>query len=488
MKCKYCDALLEEDMTVCPVCGKDLAAEDAVEEIVVEEELLTEVPAGSCVEDDAPENEQEEALVEETTEQTPAKEGVKLSWWKLVLMGVGILAALILFVVVILKDQGIDPNPLNWFADKDADSAVTEYELKRDDYTAAQEDPEGQAAKIAAKSGDMELDNAQLQLYYWNGVYEFVNQYQYYLEGLGLDLSKPLNEQTTIENTTWQKFFLENAIFNWHKFSALVHEANESGFELSEDTREQLEAMDQDIEDYAKASGYESAADMLTAETGPLVTVDSYLQYCWDYYLAMEYFNAEYEKMQPTDEQIEAYFTEHEDELAASGITKESKLYNVRHILIEPEGGTENEDGTKTYTDAEWEACLKEAQALLDQWKSGDATEESFAQLATSESADGGSSTNGGLYTDLSESTNFVQEFKDWYLDESRQVGDTGLVKSVYGYHIMYFSAANTNWQNECRTALITQMSQQFVEELMAKWPVTVFDKDIAIGEVTLQQ
>lgn len=485
MKCKYCDALLDEDVMVCPVCGKNLAAE---EDTFVEEEICEEVAADGDVEETADTDEQIEELVEENLEQTPVKEGVKLAWWKLVLMGVGILAALILFVVVILKDQGIDPNPLNWFADKDVDSAETEYDLNRDDYTAAQEDTEGQAAKIVAKSGDMELDNAQLQLYYWNGVYEFINQYQYYLEGLGLDLSKPLNEQTTIENTTWQKFFLENALFNWHKFSALVHEANESGFELSEATREQLEAMEQDIEDYAKASGYESAADMLTAETGPLVTVDSYLQYCWDYYLAMEYFNAEYNKMQPTDEQIEAYFTEHESELAASGVTKESKLYNVRHILIEPEGGTENEDGTKTYTDSEWEACLKEAQALLDQWKNGDATEESFAQLATSESADGGSSANGGLYTDLSESTSFVQEFKDWYLDESRQVGDTGLVKSVYGYHIMYFSAANTNWQSKCRTALITQMSEQYVQQIMEKWPVTIFDEDIAIGEVTLQQ
>ena len=81
-----------------------------------------------------------------------------------------------------------------------------------------------------------------------------------------------------------------------------------------------------------------------------------------------------------------------------------------------------------------------------------------------------------------------MQEFKDWYLDESRQVGDTGLVKSVYGYHIIYFSAANTNWQSKCRTALITQMSEQYVQQIMEKWPVTIFDEDIAIGEVTLQQ
>ena len=32
-----------------------------------------------------------------------------------------------------------------------------------------------------------------------------------------------------------------------------------------------------------------------------------------------------------------------------------------------------------------------------------------------------------------------MENFKNWYLDESRQPGDTGIVQSEYGYHIMYF-------------------------------------------------
>ena len=34
-----------------------------------------------------------------------------------------------------------------------------------------------------------------------------------------------------------------------------------------------------------------------------------------------------------------------------------------------------------------------------------------------------------------------VTEFNDWCFDSQRQPGDTGIVKTSYGYHIMYFSA-----------------------------------------------
>ena len=493
MKCKYCDAALEEDMTVCPVCGKEQQIpEESVCEKEVERKIEESTEMKPDVEGIAEEVECSDDTVEEDEEEQPAeKEKVKLAWWKLTLMGVGLLAVVILFVALILKSQGVDINPAHWFDKESSQSALDfNYKLKREDYTAAEDDAEGQAAKIVAKSGDIELDNARLQIYYWNGVYEFINQYQYYLESLGLDLTQPFNEQKTVMDTTWQAFFLENAIFNWHKFSALVHEAEEAGFELSADSKELLELTEQDMEEYAQSSGYESAIDMLKAEMGELVTMEAYKQYSEEYYMAMEYFNAEYAKMQPSDDEIVAYFTENEEKLASEGIVKEKQVYDVRHILIEPEGGTEVEgSNVKSYTEEEWAACEAAAQALLDQWKSGDATEESFAELAKTKSTDGGSSENGGLYADLDASTSFVQEFKDWYLDENRKVGDTGLVKSVYGYHIMYFSAtetAETDWKEQCSKLIAEERSAEYVDKIMKKWSVKLFDKEIAIGNVIL--
>lgn len=117
---------------------------------------------------------------------------------------------------------------------------------------------------------------------------------------------------------------------------------------------------------------------------------------------------------------------------------------NVRHILLdgglEPEG--KNETGTAIYTAEQLATIREEAQAMLDEWAEGDATEDSFAALANSKSTDPGSNTNGGLYENVIPGQ-MVETFNDWIFDESRQPGDTGLVETEYGVHIMYFVGTN---------------------------------------------
>ena len=113
-------------------------------------------------------------------------------------------------------------------------------------------------------------------------------------------------------------------------------------------------------------------------------------------------------------------------------------MSNVRHILIKPEGGTtDSTTGLTTYTDEEKDAALKIANDILHQWKAGEATEDSFAALANEHSADG-DGTTGGLYEGINPSTSFVSSFKNWALD-AHEIGDTDIIWSEYGYHIMYY-------------------------------------------------
>ena len=112
---------------------------------------------------------------------------------------------------------------------------------------------------------------------------------------------------------------------------------------------------------------------------------------------------------------------------------------DVRHILVQPEGGTKDDDGNITYSDEEWEACRKEAQALLDQYLAGEKTADAFGALANEHSDDqNGKVTNGGLYEDVYKG-DMVAAFDQWIFDDSRVPGETGLVKTPYGYHVMYF-------------------------------------------------
>ena len=114
------------------------------------------------------------------------------------------------------------------------------------------------------------------------------------------------------------------------------------------------------------------------------------------------------------------------------------KMGNVRHILIEFEGGTyDSATQTTFYSDAEKKAAKERAENLLETWKNGEATEESFAKLADLNSADAENS-EGGLYQDINPSSTFVDSFHNLALDD-HEGGDTGIIESTYGYHIMYY-------------------------------------------------
>ncbi len=114
-------------------------------------------------------------------------------------------------------------------------------------------------------------------------------------------------------------------------------------------------------------------------------------------------------------------------------------LANVRHILVSFEGGTPDQNGTMTYSEEEKAKAKAEAEEMLEQWKSGEATDESFAALATEKSDDKGSAANGGLIEDISRDSNLVENFLNWSVDEGRKTGDADIVESPYGYHVMYY-------------------------------------------------
>ena len=118
--------------------------------------------------------------------------------------------------------------------------------------------------------------------------------------------------------------------------------------------------------------------------------------------------------------------------------TNEFSLVNVRHILVSFEGGTyDSTTGVTTYTDEEKLAAKEAAEAILNEWKAGAATEDSFAALAN-ERSDDGDGTTGGLYEDIRPGQ-MVSAFEDWCF-AGHKVGDTGIVETQYGYHVMFYS------------------------------------------------
>lgn len=115
-------------------------------------------------------------------------------------------------------------------------------------------------------------------------------------------------------------------------------------------------------------------------------------------------------------------------------------LANVQHILVKFTGGKKDDKtGQVTYSDAEKKAAKDKAQAILDEFLKGEKKDsEAFGKLASSKSEDTGSKATGGLIEGIYRDSNYVQSFKDWALD-NRKPGDTGIIESEYGYHVMFY-------------------------------------------------
>lgn len=139
---------------------------------------------------------------------------------------------------------------------------------------------------------------------------------------------------------------------------------------------------------------------------------------------------------------------------------------DVRHILV----AAEQDESATEPTQEQYDAAYAKAEELLNQWKAGEATEDSFATLAEENSADAGSASNGGLISNVSTTSGYVDTFANWALDPSRQPGDTGIVQntgsSTKGWHIMYFVSSNDPiWKQSAADGLMDQDYENVINE-----------------------
>lgn len=469
-KCKFCNAELPDGSTVCPSCGKDNAAE-----------------SGSKA----------------------AKPG------SAALIIVGVLALVILAIgafftakegttyaaedgVVAASEEATEATAEE--ATEEATEAPTEAPTVPADgnpddvtckgsYTAEDEAVVSAREKVVATAGEYELTLGQLQVYYWMEFRNFMSQYGTYASYFGLDVSQPLDTQMCSgleEARTWQQFFLEGALNSWNNYRAMAAEADANGFELTEQQRAAIDNAAAELEEAAAANGFESGIAMLHSSLGAGAELEDYVYFMELYYKANGYYAQIAQGFEPTDEQLDDYFEEHAEGYAASGITKDTKLVNVRHILVYPEGADGTNLATQEFSEEAWAASEKKAQEILDQFLAGDKTEESFAALANEYSEDPGSNTNGGLYENVSEGE-MVPAFNDWCFDAARQVGDTGIVKTNYGYHVMYFSGSQTTWQKYARNDYMVENATAAAKEIAAKLPMTVQYSDILLANSVIQ-
>jgi len=449
MKCKYCSAELDENMRFCPACGKK-----------------QKQPAKAPVETD---------MTGAEVSEVSGNVWERLKKWQritAITVAAALLLALFLWILTLCGVR-ILPRKNDIF--------------KKDSYTVSDKKAEQKLDVVVATMGSQTLTNGELQAYYWQGVFDFLSSYNYdveYLYSMGFDLYLPFEDQIYNHQTgmTFQQMFLQNALNTWQRYACLNLLAEEANFKLSEEEQEFVNGFYDGLEEEAKKSGYTNAEEYLDKEMFPGCSVESYFNFYYDGYFGLAYYDIIYEEMMPTETELEDFYKENEAKLKENKIDKESGYYyDVRHILIKPQG--EKVDGA--YTESQWETCRQAAQKILDEYLNGDKTEKSFSDLAEKHSEDS-SKDQGGMLGLLTKDSSLVEEFKNWYLESSRKNGDTGLVKSVYGYHVMYLFDKVPIWEYECRSAILSERTVDLLTEVQEEYPMEVDYKKIVLGYVNM--
>ena len=108
-----------------------------------------------------------------------------------------------------------------------------------------------------------------------------------------------------------------------------------------------------------------------------------------------------------------------------------------------------------------------DAQTILDEWKAGDATEETFQDMVAKYDEAGAAAT-GGYYSGM-EASGMDAAIEEW-LTEERAKGDTYAVKTESGvsYVLYYIEESDPAWKLDATSTLVNADMTVFMEEVVA--------------------
>lgn len=340
---------------------------------------------------------------------------------------------------------------------------------------------------VVASVGDRELTNGQLQAWYAMAVSSFQQQIE---RNAAPDFSAPLDTQLCpIDDSvaSWQQYFLKQALNAWHSAQSLAlyaaevpfvtevaYEPNEANhqiymtgmpatqvlygyqplYEPNSMHQAYLDALPDTLNALAREKGYSGTADLAQAlgvsEEILLQTVQLY-NYSYMYFTQMSYGS------QPTEEQLQVH-------LARNASAAGDPTVDFRHILLLPENGGEEALA----------ACLKEAETMRAAWeKNYKHSEGTFGDLAYRNSKDTGTARDGGAYYQVRRSQ-LPEVLADWCFDELRQPGDTTVLQSDLGVHILYFSGRSDTAANRAAAEFTAENQIQVIRDARLRFPASV--------------
>ena len=187
--------------------------------------------------------------------------------------------------------------------------------------------------------GEHEVKKAEYDYYFYSGINSLYSYYGDMLSYMGLDLSKPLDEQNFSEDMTWQEYFDEQAVMQMKQVYALSDELTEAGFEY--DATEDVNDFVDSLKTAAVSAGATSEA-YLKASYGSFATIKEVERLVERDSIVDAYYNDIMEGIEVTDDEITAYYEDNKDNY-------DSVDYMIWEVAADiPETEEETVDETET--------------------------------------------------------------------------------------------------------------------------------------------
>jgi len=308
----------------------------------------------------------------------------------------------------------------------------------------------------AVKIGDVSYSAAQYTFFYKNTINSFVNQYSSYLSQIGLDTSKPYDQQkyTGDETKTWADHFKESAEDTMKQVTAYYAAAEKAGFTLSDTDQATLDTNLKSLSTCYTGSEYTTADTYLAANYGKGVTEKLVADLYRKSSIATAFQTKQEASYTYTTDQDRSYYSTNKDDLdnyiyityTVDGSVKDTSTTDSTSTsatdVASPSTSTSATDvaspSPSPDNTAEKAEALAAAKTKADDIVKAGTTEDKFKAAVTAISTSATTET-----TTQGKSLNST--YASWLKDSSRVAGDTTVIAGDTAYYVLYYVGRDNN-------------------------------------------
>jgi len=274
----------------------------------------------------------------------------------------------------------------------------------------------------------------EFSFHYNEAVDSFLQSDAYLESGLDPDRSLASQQYPGLE-MSWEDVFIQQVQDQLYFYLALSQEATEQGYERGERENNYIQEIFAQKRDYAEEMEM-TLEELLVQLYGLEMTPEILEKHLERYVLGMGYEDHLRETTVYTDDELAAYYEEHEYAVKVP----DGYTVTVRHIQM---------------------VNKQSALDVLEKFESGDKSEQSFIDLVVKYSEDTESLEDGGMYADILPQNNVDEygAFELWAFDAARQPGEYTLLEDETGSDIVYFVEKNESfWKVWSRNTMLDEM------------------------------